>query len=66
MGFDDWLNASEAVNFLTVLVESLMTYWLTDNWLSDCLSDSGTLRVIDIIALLITAVGGSVIKRQNQ
>ena len=50
MGFDGWLNASEAVNFLTVLVESLITHWLTYKWLSDCLSDSGTLRVIDIIA----------------
>ena len=40
VGFDGWLiYASEAVNFLTVLVESLMTHWLNDNWLSDCLSD---------------------------
>ena len=38
VGFDgSLLNAAEAVNFLTVLVESLMTRWLTDNWLSDCL-----------------------------
>ena len=39
VGFDGWLNASEAVNFLTVLMESLRTHWLNDNWLSDCLSD---------------------------
>ena len=31
MGFDGWLSASEAVNSLTDLVESLMTHWLTDN-----------------------------------
>ena len=49
VGFDGWLNASEAVNCLTDLVESLMTHWLTDNWLSDYLSDSVTFRVIDLI-----------------
>ena len=27
VGFDDWLNASEAVNCLIDLVESLMTHW---------------------------------------
>ena len=31
VGFDGWLNASEAVNCLTDLMESLITHWLTDN-----------------------------------
>ena len=53
MGFDGWLNASEAVNCLTDLVETLMTHWLTDDCLSDNLSDSGTFRVIDLVARLI-------------
>ena len=58
VGFDGWLNASEAVNCLTDLVESLMTHWLTDNWLSDHLSDSGTFRVIDLITRLIMWLRG--------
>ena len=31
VGFDGWLNASEAVNCLTDLMESLITHWLTEN-----------------------------------
>ena len=53
-----WMPQKLFIICLTDLVESLMTHWLTDNWLSDYLSDSGTFRVIDLITRLIMWLRG--------